>query len=91
MGNSGINGNHEVVERVSAIFEQRMNLDVPSADTDLFGEGILDSVGFVDLLLHLEQEFEVKSAPEDLEPDNFRSISRISEYVAHARRSAVAV
>jgi acyl carrier protein len=38
---------------------------------------------FVDLLLHLEREFGVTVALEDIEFDHFRSIERIAEFVAN--------
>ena len=43
--------------------------------------GALDSLGFVELLVHLEREFAVKISIEDLELDNFRSVARIAELV----------
>jgi methoxymalonate biosynthesis acyl carrier protein len=52
-------------------------------DTDLFETAVLDSMVFVDLLLHLEREFGVTVALEDIEFDHFRSIERIAEFVAN--------
>jgi acyl carrier protein len=63
------------------LFASRMNLQVPSSDTDLFETGVLDSLTFVELLLLLEQEFGVKTSLEDLEFENFRSIEKIAVFV----------
>jgi len=70
-----------VRERIAHLFSSAMHLDVPSADTDLFETGVLDSLAFVELLLQLEREFGVTTSVEDLEVDSFRSIARIAEFV----------
>jgi D-alanine--poly(phosphoribitol) ligase subunit 2 len=67
--------------RLLTMFRNTLYVSVPSVDLDLFDAGILDSAGFVELLLQLEREFGVKAEIDDLEVDNFRSISCIAEYV----------
>ena len=69
--------------RIRQVFRDKLQLDVPSVDTDLFETAALDSMVFVDLLLHLEREFGVTVALEDTEFDHFRSIERIAEFVAN--------
>ena len=69
--------------RIRQVFRDKLKLDVPSVDTDLFETATLDSMVFVDLLLHLEREFGVTMALEDIEFDHFRSIERIAEFVAN--------
>jgi D-alanine--poly(phosphoribitol) ligase subunit 2 len=69
-------------ERISRFFSRALNVDVPSVDTDLFETGVLDSLAFVDLLLHLEREFGVTTSVSDLEPERFASIARIAAFVA---------
>lgn len=68
--------------RIRQLFRDKLALEVPAADTDLFETAALDSMMFVDLLVHLEREFGVKVAVEDIEFDHFRSIERIAEFVA---------
>lgn len=68
--------------RITRIFSASLNLDIASTDADLFDAGVLDSLGFVELLLHLEQEFGVTVELDDLEVDNFRTIDRIADFVA---------
>ncbi len=69
--------------RIRQVFRDKLQLDVLSVDTDLFETAALDSMVFVDLLLHLECEFGVTVALEDIEFDHFRSIERIAEFVAN--------
>jgi acyl carrier protein len=68
--------------QLARIFEQKLNLVVPSFDADLFETRGLDSLAFVDLLLCLEKEFGLKVSLEDLELDNFRSIARLAKFIA---------
>jgi acyl carrier protein len=69
-------------ERISSLFANEMSLRIPSVDADLFDTGVLDSLAFEQLLLHLEREFGVTMSVEDLEMDHFRSIAHIAEFVA---------
>ena len=70
-----------VRERLVTVLAAALHLEVPSADTDLFDSGVLDSLAFVELLVQLEQEFGVTTSVDDLEVENFRSIARIAEFV----------
>jgi methoxymalonate biosynthesis acyl carrier protein len=70
-----------VQERITQWFLAKVNLEIPSADADLFETGAMDSLAFVELLLLLEQEFGVSVSVDELELENFRSIERIAELV----------
>jgi methoxymalonate biosynthesis acyl carrier protein len=67
--------------RIIKIFSEKLNLEIPSVNTDLVEEGILDSLTFVELLVRLEQEFMVKVPMESVDIDNFRSTAKIAELV----------
>ena len=69
-------------ERLTSFFANEMSLQIPSVDTDLFDTGVLDSLAFEHLLLHLEREFGVTMSVDDLEMDHFRSIAQIAGFVA---------
>ena len=69
--------------RIRQVFRDKLELDVPSADTDLFETCVLDSMMFVELLVQLEREFGVTPSLEDVEFDHFKSIERIVEFVAN--------
>jgi acyl carrier protein len=64
-----------------AILTDRVNLVVPTLDTDLIGEGILDSLALVDLVMHLEMEFGFTVAVDQLELDNFQTVERIGQMI----------
>ena len=67
--------------RITQIFSTALHLDIPSVETDLFETGAVDSLGFVELLLHLEREFAVRVSLSDLDLDQFRTIRRIGAFV----------
>ncbi|SDE78862.1 Acyl carrier protein [Pricia antarctica] len=51
-------------------------------EEDLLGNGIVDSLGMMQLVVFLEKEFKVKIAPEDMTVENFNTVSSISEYLS---------
>jgi acyl carrier protein len=51
-------------------------------DDDSFLEkGIIDSTGILELVSFVEGEFKIEVKDEDLVPDNFDSVSRLTDYV----------
>jgi acyl carrier protein len=51
-------------------------------DSDaLLESGILDSLGILDLVTYLEQEFSISVADDELVPENFQSIERVAAFV----------
>jgi acyl carrier protein len=58
-------------------------------DADSFLEtGIVDSTGMLELVMFLEQNFELKIPDQDLLPENFDSIERLIKFVE--RKSSAA-
>jgi acyl carrier protein len=53
-----------------------------SDDDSLWEEGILDSLGMIELIHFIERTFNIKVGEDDLSPDNFDSINRISRYIS---------
>ena len=68
-------------DKLAKLFLEKLNIEIPSGDTDLVDTGLLDSLALVELLLQLEQEFGVEITMDDLEIDSFRSLNRITEFV----------
>jgi D-alanine--poly(phosphoribitol) ligase subunit 2 len=68
----------EIEARLRRIFEESLHVEVPSADTDLFATGALDSLGFVELLVRIEELFGRRIELAELEIEDFKSIARIA-------------
>jgi acyl carrier protein len=47
----------------------------------LLGNGILDSLGILEVVAFVESEFDITVADEDLLPESFESISSIARFV----------
>lgn len=56
------------------------------ASRDLFGEGILDSFGMLDMLAALEAKFGVAITNEDLTWQNFHSVEKITTLFKKSHR-----
>ncbi|MFT7641211.1 MAG: D-alanine--poly(phosphoribitol) ligase subunit 2 [Pirellulaceae bacterium] len=50
-------------------------------NTPLFSSGAVDSMGMLDLIIHLEQKVGIKIAPAEVTVGNLDSIARIDEFV----------
>lgn len=68
-------------EKVMKIFADNLSIDVPSHETDLLDAQLLDSMGIVDLLLQIEEQFGVRIGLEELEIKDFRSVAMIAKTV----------
>ncbi len=55
---------------------------VVSDDLSFLQNGILDSLGFVQLVLHLENTFKLKINRKELSPKNFDSMNKIIAYLS---------
>jgi acyl carrier protein len=71
-----------IQRELAMLFSKKLNLDVPSPETDLVDAGLLDSLKFVELLMELERRFGMTISSNELEIDNFRSMSKIAEFLA---------
>ena len=78
---------NKLAQQISALFAEKLNLQVPSLDTDLIDTGLVDSLTFVEFLAQLEQEFGVQVSLQDLELDRFRTVTRIAAFVASKVRN----
>ena len=52
-----------------------------SDDTSFLEEGIIDSMGIMELVAFVDDNFGIKVEDEELVPDNFDSVSRVAGYI----------
>lgn len=62
-----------------------VSLDDDSMDVNLFDSGVVDSVGILELVLFLEERFDVRFGPEDLESGAFQTLGGILDLVERRR------
>ena len=53
----------------------------------LLENGILDSLGVLDLVTYIEETFHIGVSDEDLVPENFYTLERIDAFVCERRRA----
>jgi len=78
----------ELSTQLTALFLEKLNLEIPSTKQDLIESGLMDSMTLVDLLLHLEQQFDLRISADTLELESFRSIESIAAFIDKQRSSA---
>lgn len=67
--------------QLTRLFAEKLNVEVPSVETDLIETGLVDSLTFVEFLAQLEEVFGIQVSLEELEIDRFRTISRIAAFI----------
>jgi acyl carrier protein len=77
-------GQTELSAKIRGIFVDTLNIEVPSDETDLIDAGYIDSLALVELLFAIEREFSVSVPLDELEIDDFRNVTSISQLVATA-------
>ncbi len=74
-----------VQAQLVSIFSEILNVEVTSEDADLFEAGILDSQNLIDLLLSIEQRFDMQILGDDLELDSFRCLEQIATFIVKSK------
>lgn len=59
-------------------------------EDNLLESGIIDSLGILDLVSFLEQEFGIMVGDDELIPENFESVDRLSSFVERKINEAAA-
>jgi acyl carrier protein len=50
-------------------------------DTSFLEEGIVDSMGIMELVMFVDEQFGITVEDEELVPDNFDSVTRLASYI----------
>lgn len=57
------------------------NLSILGDDTPLIEEGIIDSMGLIELVRFMEQQFSIAVAEEEMDLDNFRTLNSLTVFI----------
>lgn len=71
-----------LLDKVYRLFEQALNQPAPAPEADLFDSGAVDSLEFMNLLLALDREFDLKLSFDNINLECFRSLGAIARHVA---------
>lgn len=82
------------MESVASSFRNFIMTRFPAArrrafnnDDSLLESGIIDSLGVLDLVTFIEDEFKISVVDDDLTPDNFQTIDRMTAFVGRKRKA----
>ncbi len=78
-----------IQRKLIALFSKRLAVHVPSKATDL--SKILDSQKFVELVLHIEEEFNVQIGLEDFEIENFCCVEKIANLILRRKSDSASL
>lgn len=73
----------DIQNELMDLFEEELEVEIPSAETDLMEIGYLDSLSFVHILAVLEDKYDLKIDIKDLEFEYFKSIENIAEFIGN--------
>jgi acyl carrier protein len=74
--------NATLVRDLTALFRDKLFIEVPSADTDLIDSGLLDSLQLVQLLLHVERDLGYRIPLDEIDLDDLRSLERLAGVIS---------
>jgi acyl carrier protein len=73
--------NDQNLDIVSKLISESLFLPAIDPHQDLFEAGYLDSIGVVNIVVALEEQLQLTLSMEDLDLDQFRTISQICQLV----------
>ena len=85
---SNVNGK-ETLLRIRNFVAQNFSLARRRVVTDsdnLLESGVIDSLGVLELVTFLQQEFSLQVDDDELKPENFQSIQSIAQFVEQRRQ-----
>jgi D-alanine--poly(phosphoribitol) ligase subunit 2 len=71
-------------EKITALIEERLGVEVPGTDADLIEAGLLDSLALVTLIVGLEDTFGCQLPMDDFDVDRFRSVDAMVDFMGTA-------
>jgi acyl carrier protein len=76
-----------VEEQIFRLLRDSLYLQVEDAELDLIESGMLDSAMFLTLFVEMERAFRVRMHVEDFQLDNFRSVTRMADFVTEKQQN----
>jgi acyl carrier protein len=71
--------------RTELIYDDEKDFD---ENTNLIERGIIDSMSLVRLISFIEENYEIQVQDEDIVPENFSSLNKISSFIAERHKPA---
>ncbi len=71
----------QLKEYVLSEFMFDQNPEALTADYDLLNNGVIDSMGILDLVSFMEEKFGVQVGDDEITPDNFRNLDTLVKMI----------
>ncbi|MEC1686942.1 acyl carrier protein [Bacillus halotolerans] len=80
--------NIEIKEELKNVLAGFLNIDpsVIQDETSMFEDLGVDSTTIIEILLELEETFDVEFDVEDLEPGNLENVTSLSDYISELKK-----
>lgn len=66
---------------VTSIVCKTLTIETIAFEEDMIDSGLLDSLSLVQLMVELEEEFDIRIEPEELDFEDYRSIKSMTEMI----------
>lgn len=60
-----------------------------SDDASFLDEGVIDSMGVLELIMFTEETFNISVKDEEIKPENFDSVNKLHDYIQRKRSESV--
>ena len=74
----------QVIETLGNYLKEQYNAKLDQQD-NIFESGIIDSLGFVNLIGFISETFDIEFEPDDLIEDNFYSLERMAQFIGQKK------
>ncbi len=81
---TGAIGAPDIEKALLTFLEGRVKASV-APDQDLFGSGLVNSMFAMELVVHLEEAYDIAIVGPEVKLDNFRTVQRMTELVLRLR------
>ena len=75
----------QTISSIRGLLSEKLFAQVDSPDADLLKAGVLDSLALIQLLVHIEERFDVKIALDELDVEDLRSVASLASLVDRQR------
>lgn len=78
----------EIKQFIARNFLFSEDADAVRDDVSLMSTGTLDSTGILELIMFVEERFQLKIPDEDMLPENFDSVRAVADYIEQRKKEA---
>jgi acyl carrier protein len=71
----------DFTDKLGELLRQEIDLALPSVDTDLIEEGVIDSMIVAEIVLLVERKLDITIPLEELEIETFRSVRSLAAFL----------